>query len=270
MHNKPRRPRYFTQSLKMLWDKTFSYQPGIPLCFLLSVIIYCSISSFSLIKPFTLDEAIPMADNASAINTYGLKAMGLSNPEHPHKSRYEVAHPLLYHFLLSIHFFIFGENTVSGRLMALFCFVITLLLILMISRQLFSGNKGSMVGILAIFFFSINPFCIQHSLLLDIDTTILPVLIMIFYYGFLRFGIGKTTFSIMVLSTLFAMCLWAKEITPYFVLLSMLIYLSVARNIRSALTISGLIGLLGTLLFIISWIIFCHFTNVPICNTLAL
>ena len=190
--------------------------------------------------------------------------MGLSNPDHPHKPLYEVAHPLLYHYLLSIHFSIFGESTVSGRLMGVSCFVIMLLLILKISKQLFSGNKGSVVGIVAIFLFSINPFCVQNSLLLDIDTTILPVLIMIFYYGFLRSRAGKTISSIVVLSMLFAMCLWAKEITPYFVLLSMLIYLSVARNIRSAVTISGLIGLLGTLLFIISWTIFCHFTNVPI------
>ena len=238
--------------------------PTVLVCFLLSVIIYCSVASFSLIKPFTLDEAIPIAQNASAINTYGLKAMGFSSPAHPHRPLYEVAHPLLYHYLLSIHFSIFGENTVSGRLPGVFCFVIMLLLALKISKQLFPGNKGSVVGILAIFLFSVNPFSIQNSLLLDIDTTILPVLIMIFYYGFLRSGAGKTISSIVVLAILFAMCLWAKEITPYFVLLSMLIYLSLARNVRSALTISCLIGLLGTLLFIISWTIFCHFTNVPI------
>ena len=158
--------------------------PTILFCFLLSVIIYCSMASFSLIKPFTLDEAMPMAQNASAISTYGLKAMGLSNPDHPHKLLYEVAHPLLYHYLLSIYFSIFGESTVSGRLMGVSCFVIMLLLILKISKQLFSGNKGSVVGIVAIFLFSINPFCVQNSLLLDIDTTILPVLIMIFYWRY--------------------------------------------------------------------------------------
>jgi hypothetical protein len=109
-----------------------------------------------------------------------------------------------------------------------------------------------------------NPFLIQESLVLDIDTTILPVTLLFFLYIFFRSGSGKTKSSIIKLSFAFALCLWAKEMTPYILLLSLFLFLWLKDNLRFAAIITASIGLLGTVIFSATWVTFCYIANVSL------
>jgi hypothetical protein len=101
-----------------------------------ALVFYGIVVSFALSKPFTLDEADPVGVNAAAIARDGVAAMGERDPDNPAKTRYEIAHPTLYHHLLALHFAVLGVTPFSGRVLGVECFLAVLALVFLIARAL--------------------------------------------------------------------------------------------------------------------------------------
>ncbi|OVE78099.1 hypothetical protein BVX98_01420 [bacterium F11] len=227
------------------------------------LLLYIGVAYFSLSKPLTLDEANPIAINADAIIHDGWKALSQPDPSNPNQNRYEISHPILYDYVLALHFRLFGGDTVAARLIGVSFFFITLLLIFVLSQQLFPGRTGQLIGVFATLLYAMNPFIVQHSLLLTSDTSLLPVTLLIFVCVFLHFGSRPSWKSTVSLSLSFAFCLWAKEVTPFFLLIGMFLYVWHSQNFKSALIVTSKVGLFGVLLFGLTWILYCNATGLP-------
>jgi uncharacterized membrane protein len=66
------------------------------------------------------------------------------------------------------------------------------------------------------------------------------------------------------LSALFALCIWGKELTPYFMLVALFPFLWLYRGFRCAWSVTAQIGLFGTAIFAMTWILYCTITGVPV------
>jgi hypothetical protein len=205
-----------------------------------------------------MDQAVPTAWNAGAIARFGWDALG--SKEH----KYEISHTLLHQHLLAMDYSILGETTIAARLLGVVCFIAVLFLIIQLSKQLFSGKKGIVIGGLAAILYALNPFAIQYSLLVDQETTILPLLLLIFFYWFFRQNFNFTPIAIAKLSAIFALCIWAKEFTPYFMMIALFPFLWLSCGFRFAFSVTAKICVFGTALFAGTWILYSLLTGVPV------
>jgi hypothetical protein len=218
--------------------------------------VYALFAAFSLSKPLTLDQAIPTAWNAGAIARHGFGALG-DRAEH-----YEISHTLLHQNLLALLFAAFGETTVTARALGFLCFLGTLVAIRKLSTVVFAG--GEAVGDIAVLLYAINPFAIQYSLLVDQETSVLPLGLLLFFYAAYR---GRLVFGareILRLSLVFALAVWCKEFTPYFILPALGLFVGLRDGVARAVGVTAQIGGYGTALFAASWIAYCLATGVPV------
>jgi hypothetical protein len=205
-----------------------------------------------------MDQAMPVAENASAIAHLGFDALGSKD------YNFEISHTTLHQHLLAITFIILGETTISARILGVFCFIGVLFFIAQLSKQLFSGDKGIKIAGIATILYALNPFAIQYSLLVDQETTLLPLTLLIFFYLFFRQKFYFNYIAIAILSGAFALCLWGKEMSPYFALISLFPFLWLYRGIKEAILVTVQICLLGSVIFAVTWIFYCLKTGVPI------
>jgi hypothetical protein len=225
---------------------------------ILASLLYIIVAIFSINKPLTLDQANPVAENAGAIAHFGFDALGSKN------IHYEIAHPTLHQHLLATVFRIFGETTFSARLLGVICFIGVLSLIMLLSIQIYQGNKGIIIGGIASIIYSINPFIIQNSLVVDQETTILPITLLIFFYIIFRKNFIFNSIAIIELSASLALCIWAKDITPYFMIIALFPFLWLYRGFRNAITVTLQITFIGTAIFFVTWILYCFVTKIPV------
>lgn len=223
---------------------------------LAAALIYFSIAFFSLNKPLTMDQAIPTAWNAGAIANYGWDALGDADTD------YEVAHPLLYQNLLALSFAVFGESEVAARLVGLLCVLAVLWVIVRLSMLIYSGRRAVAVGGIAALLYAVNPFVVQQSLLVEQQTTVLPLALSLFIYYLYKTDFSTSLKSIFGLSSLFALCIWAKELSPFFLLIALAPFMCFYRGFRQACILTISVGVLGVILFAISWSIYCAATGI--------
>jgi len=225
---------------------------------LLATLLYSIVAIFSINKPLTLDQAIPVAENAGAIAHFGFDALGSKEKE------YEIAHPTLHQHLLAIVFMIFGESTFSARFLGVLCFIGVLVLIIKLSMQIYSGEKGIIIGGIASIIYAINPFIIQNSLVVDQETTILPITLLLFIYVLYRNKFNFDAIDILKLSTSFALCIWAKDIPPYFMIVSLFLFLWFYRGFYKSFIVTFQITVFGTAIFFGTWVLYCFVTKIPV------
>ncbi|MDP2939639.1 MAG: glycosyltransferase family 39 protein [Candidatus Omnitrophota bacterium] len=168
-------------------------------------------------------------------------------------------HPPLYLHILRFFSQLFGVFDNGLRIIGIICFLLNLILIYKLSQQAFHNER---VGFLACLIFALHPMAIQGSMILDIDNTVLTVVLMltVFYFSKNMYSLNfKTGFF---LTLLFFCSLWAKFTTPFILMGSMLLFFIFKKDTKNALKIF-IISLSSILVFLLMWRIYSRIFNFP-------
>ncbi len=230
-------------------------------------ILAVTIISFgsSIHKPFTLDE-IEEARMAEKINIMGPKTY-LPKPEGGGEP---LTHPLLYSYVNGLIFKFFGAGEVALRGHGVFWYILSLVVLLRLVKVTLDDIPGYSKSaiLLASSLYLLNPLLIQHSMLINnSDNNILAFAIILFVYLFFIFE-KKTSISFLqsrlILALVVCFSFMCKEITPVFLMLSVIIYRLINREFKKLwMDLVFNIGL-GVLLFCLAWYLYCHFTGTDI------
>jgi hypothetical protein len=205
----------------------------------ISVFIYLIFALPSLHRPLVADDAVFAPDS-----------------ENPQFGLICVWHPPLYSDILRILVYFLGIKREQLRFFGVFCFIAILVLIYIISQQV---TKKRNVSFLACLLFTIHPWAIQGSLILDIDNTILVVLLTFFLLYFIKNYEAFRLKNYLLSGLLFFACLWAKLSTPLLLPFSILIFYFLRGKTKEGIAYTFSTATIGTGLFFISWALYAHF-----------
>lgn len=178
-----------------------------------------------------------------------------------------LTHPPLYEYTIALMFRLFGENEFTARGFGVFIYFLGGLLMILTLRELFRRENPLLLivaGWSAALLYLVNPLLIQHSLLVDADTTGTTLFLAIFVFLFVRFearhGTGeKGAFirSRIGLAVVFALMFLFKEFTPYLVFGALTAYRFLRRQWKPwGMEVLWVLGL-GSLLAWGLWTLYC-------------
>ncbi|MEW6618450.1 MAG: glycosyltransferase family 39 protein [bacterium] len=224
---------------------------------IISLIIY-----FFLILPFTNTPFITdelehlLLGKGIIFNGVPYYHQGINFGPYPH------THPLLHAYIIALFLKLFYGADFSVRLIQIFCFLCNLLLIYLISKEVFKDNdKVFLIGGVAIFLFSINPAVIQGSLVMC--TTLLTPLSTLFLLLFIKSGIKKYSYKNNILpGILFGVLLWVK-FHALLLLPTIFLYHIINRDFKKAIVQPLIIFSLGSCLFLFTWGLYCKLFSYP-------
>ena len=173
-----------------------------------------------LSRPFVYDD-VSFALGARAIAATGLPFGNQGYLLHLYWQRDQWAlwHPPLYIYLLGGTVALFGENEPAARSLGVLSLLIAAAFTFDLARRAVREHGGEpesglAAGVLAVALLVLNPLAIQATLVLDIDNTVLMVLVTAFVWLAIRLPERWGLRTVVGLSVLFAVCLWAKLTTP--------------------------------------------------------
>ena len=208
---------------------------------LVSIVTYLIFALPSIYKPLVADDVV-CAREAENIR-FGI---------------FQVWHPPLYFDILRFLTHHFGMQREYLRFFGIFCFLATLSLIYFLCKRISLDEK---VGLLACFLFASHPWAIQGSLILDIDNTILTVLLTLFIFYFVKNCNVFNLRNYLLSGLLFFVCLWAKLSTPFILLFTVLIFYIFRGKLKEGLIYTFIVGIEGVGLFFLFWAIYSKFYN---------
>lgn len=215
----------------------------------------------ALSKPFTLDET-EIAYRAHYIIEKGAKTF-LDGSHY-------IAHPPLYEYTVAGIFKLFGETEFPPRAFGLLIFVIAGFFFKGTLNELLRNEDPVLrraavyVGVLL---YAVNPLLLQHSLVLDADTTGTALFTMMFAYFFTRMEMrgGERQWLVRLAQALaIALAFLSKEITPIFIFGGILIYRTFGRQWKKLLEDIVAVFIPGVLLAWGIWWIYCLCTGIDV------
>lgn len=210
-----------------------------------------------------MDEAYPFAWNAHQIMENGAGALGERQADSPEETRLEIAHSPLYMLTLALGFKIFGETERTGRLLGVLCLGLTLFFLFRISGILNGEENRLPVWLIAASMIAVNPYMMQHALLIDIDPTLLTLSMTAVVYLYLKYDQTGKSAWLWGAGLAFGIALWAKEMTPPAIPAAVFLYEGFRRSWKRAFKNSLLLLASGILFFIATWGLFCLAFGVP-------
>lgn len=178
-------------------------------------------------------------------------------------------HPPLYIYSLAffIRNFSFSEMTV--RIFGMICALATSYLLISMLKLFNYRNRWGEVLLLGLFL--LNPYTLACATVPDIDTTIMPLTMLMFIYLSLRFYWKKNfgpKYDLLILSSVFALNLWTKLTTPLMLPVFLFALLIICRkSVLASLLITLKIALLGAAMFLITYFVFTKLVNLPMSYT---
>jgi len=132
-------------------------------------------------------------------------------------------------------------------------------LLILILRRLIKKNETAETLLLGLFL--LNPYTIANTTLPDIDSTVLPVVILLFVYFSLRYLLQKKDLSnkvVVILGSLFGLALWSKLTTPL-IIPPFLVCLSfiTTKNYKKSLLLTLKVTLIGSVGFAFTYFVYC-------------
>jgi 4-amino-4-deoxy-L-arabinose transferase-like glycosyltransferase len=181
-------------------------------------------------------------------------------------------HPPLYAYVLGLSFSTFGVSEWSARLVGVVCNLGAAAFVFLATRRLLRDRSAKglplgWAGIAALLYLT-SPLVVQSALLLDIDGTVLVLLLSILTYLSLRliqadsqrawlWWLGLTV-------AVFALSLWAKMTSPWAFPVALLGFRMLGRSPwrpwRGIVEVAALAGG-GTVLFLATWWLACSITG---------
>ncbi|MFN8533775.1 MAG: glycosyltransferase family 39 protein [Dehalococcoidia bacterium] len=176
---------------------------------------------------------------------------------------YGLWHPPLYLYTLGLTFKLFGVSETNAHLLGVMTMMLTAVFLLLTVREALAAHPNrDGFALWAVLLYVFNPLTLQSALLLDIDGTVLTVMLMLLTWFFLRFRDGGWP-SRLLIAVVFAVALSAKMTTPFFFLGAVVVYRTLQgrldRGIAEAITIGGV----GVAIFLPSWWLVCALTGMP-------
>lgn len=229
----------------------------------MAIVIFLSIFAVNAWLSFDKEikgDPIAFFAAARAINESGKPVFYNGEQEPPVQGLW---HPPLYIHLLALIMRVFPDYLPSARSLGILCLLITSGIIFLICKEI-DCNRGAYktLALSAIFILMGCPLFIQGAFVFDIDFSILPVLLLLFLLGYLKFTTKPTVKKMVVLTFLFALVLWAKLTTPLIFPLVVLFYHMVRREWRMVFK-AFLIFTGASLLFILTWWLYSEIVAVP-------
>jgi 4-amino-4-deoxy-L-arabinose transferase-like glycosyltransferase len=173
-------------------------------------------------------------------------------------------HSPLYVYCLGLCYKILGPANWVARLFGAILFLISGALLCDISRMLFPPDKGRQVIGVFSFLYLTNPLLVQQGMLIDCDSTVVPLTCWFFLHEFIRLekkGEGRLA-KFAWLGVVLAIAYWAKEFAGIYLGMAVLTYYILRRQWRDCLgTMAMVIG--GTILFWGSWWLFSTLLHMP-------
>ncbi len=248
--------------------------PGIlrhPAFWLLPLLLagYWGLAAPQLGAPLLWDE-VNFFWNAQAIAETGvpyanagfLTDRGAVGPQY----QYGLWHPPLYLYTLGLGLKLFGASEAVARGVGVALMTLTALCVYLLGWQTIPPPARPWGALLAVAIFLVSPLVIQSALVLDIDGTVLTLLLAVWTLLYLRLEAvaGRRTIpALSLLVVVFALALWAKLTTPFALLAVLLVYQTLrGRPLRGLLHL-GVIGLGGTALFAATWGLACWWLGLP-------
>lgn len=172
-----------------------------------------------------------------------------------------IAHPPLAFFFHAFFFIIFGVSEQSARIVPIIFSLATSVVIYLICKHIDQHQSRRYVGLIALLNYSINPYAIQTSILIDIDQ-ILAFFTTTLLYMFLRCEDNFKWRYIGIGSFVLFLALFTRLVTPIAFLIGVIVYYSIIRQRPRKGYIPVLIMcFLGSVIFLASWLSYCSFFN---------
>lgn len=242
-----------------------------PACWLLPAVLaaYFWVTAAQLDAPFAWDE-VNFFWNAEAIARHGVpyaNAGFLSDRGTIGKQyQYGLWHPPLYLYTLGLGFKLFGPSETTARGVGVVIMALTALGVYALARQTIPTPARDWGALLAVVIFLASPLVIQSALVLDIDGTVLTLLVVLWALAYLRLEDThgrRLVVALALLSGLFAVALWAKLTTPFFLLGVVLVYQTLRGQPLRGLAHASAVGVFGGLLFWGTWDLACRQLGMP-------
>ena len=206
-------------------------------------------------KPYVLDEAeFPMVGYETSKTGIPVYYHGEQETQH-----LGIYHPTLYINVLALFLKVFGYSEISVRAFGAICVLLSAFLLIQVYRRLYKADRR--LELLFLGLFLLNPFTIANATLPDIDSTILPIVILLFVLGSIRYVLKTKVWSnrvVLILACLFTLALWTKLTTPLILppLLACIAYIS-SKRVKESLILTTKVTLAGALLFVTTYFIYC-------------
>jgi len=219
--------------------------------FVFSIIlgIYAIVAANSIGKPLVADEWGNYSAAESIILTGKPELFG-------EDKGLLLGHPPLYPYIVAFFFKLFGIGSVQARFAGVAFFVLNLILVYFMSRNLYPKNR--LAHLIALLFFGLSPLVVQGSLMIDIDQTLLTFSVTLFLYYFIKSDEWSMKKRILTVALGFFLVMWSKLSIPPVLLFSMAVYyMSKKEYARGTIEILGIL-FIGSGLFLLSWWFYCN------------
>lgn len=178
-------------------------------------------------------------------------------------------HPTLYINSLAVFIKVFGFNATTVRFFGALCTLASAFLLILILRLLIKKNDTAECLFLGLFL--LNPYTIANTTLPDIDSTILPVVLLLFIYFSMKYLFNNKELSnkiILFLGALFGLALWSKLTTPLIIpfFLVCLAFIT-TKDYRKSILLSLKVTLIGVIVFLVTYFLYCKLLNLSFIYT---
>jgi hypothetical protein len=178
--------------------------------------------------------------------------------------QYGLWHPPLY--LLGLGFWLFGANEATARGTGVALMALTAIVVYLLGRLTIPPPARDWGALLAVGILLVSPLTIQSALVLDIDGTVLTLLLATWSLLYLRWEDAPRRWQplvVVALAVAWAITLWAKLTTPCFLLGVLLVYqVGRGRPLRGLAHLLG-VGVIGGVLFLLTWGLACDWLHMP-------
>ena len=230
--------------------------------------------SWQIDKPYVYDD-ISFILGARAVAQTGLPFGNQGYLLHLawEREQWALWHPPLYIYTLGLTVALFGDSERAARGLSVLCMLIASAFAFDLARRVVMSRGGGpgralIAGVLTVALYALNPLAIQASMILDIDNTVLMVLLTALVWLAIRLPGSWNLATIVGLALLYAVSIWAKMTTP----LALGVALAFTRLFqdvgwRGALQALAVVGL-GWAIFGLTWAGIMTATGMPLTYTL--
>jgi len=229
-------------------------------------------------RPYVYDD-VSFALGARAVAATGLPYGNQGYLLHLYwlRDQWALWHPPLYIYLLGAVVWLFGDGERATRGLGVLSLLVAAAVSFDLARRAARGHncehpRQLLAGVLAVALLVLNPLAIQATMVLDIDNTVLMVLIAVTVWAVMRLPDRWSGRVIIGLALLFALDLWAKMTTPL-ALGAAIVFVRLFqgrgwgtgwRGAVQALAVCAL----GIVVFVVTWLVVSRALGLPIDYTL--
>ena len=188
------------------------------------------------------------------------------------QNRSLIPHPQLFVHWMQLFMAFFGPSVAAVRLSVLLPNLVTIVLTAWVARLVYrntlTGSGAQTAAILAVWLVALCPLTVQDSVLIDIDNSVLTTAVLALLGLWIATGRMAPVLRVVLLSLLFAVCLWFKLPTPPMVVAAIAAY-SLLRGHWKDAVVAIAFGVVGTMIFLAWHAIYSAYTGFTIGDAVA-